>query len=270
MVIDGRAYSTDILTAVRARTAALSRAPRLGIIVCAPNFETTKYLELKRKKAAEVGIETNVVEMASSSTTDDVLCSVEGLISSVDGVIVQLPLPPHIDTARVLFAVPTSHDADALNPGTSAVLSPVAGAIAYILTHNDVDVRGAHVSILGYGKLVGMPAAVWFRALGATVDVVTRDTPDIAAHTRTADIVVCGAGVPGLLTPDMVKDGVVILDAGTSEEGGVLRGDADPACAEKASLFTPVPGGIGPMTVALLLQNVTELAERGMSQTDPN
>jgi methylenetetrahydrofolate dehydrogenase (NADP+) / methenyltetrahydrofolate cyclohydrolase len=129
---------------------------------------------------------------------------------------------------------------------------------------HETPVFERHVVVVGSGKLVGLPASRWFMEQGSAVSVVTKDTADIAYYTKNADIIVLGAGVPRLLTPDMVKEGVVILDAGTSEDGGVLAGDADPACAEKASLFTPVPGGIGPITVAVLLRNLVELySKRG-------
>ncbi len=156
----------------------------------------------------------------------------------------------------MLKAVPPSHDIDVLNPLTTTVLSPVVGAIKEILKLHEVPVFEKHVVVVGSGKLVGRPVAAWFMEQGSSVSIVTRDTSDIVFYTKNADIIVLGAGSPRMLTPDMIKEGVVILDAGTSEDGGVLAGDADPACAEKASLFTPVPGGVGPITVAVLLRNV--------------
>ncbi|MEX0930993.1 MAG: bifunctional 5,10-methylenetetrahydrofolate dehydrogenase/5,10-methenyltetrahydrofolate cyclohydrolase, partial [Candidatus Paceibacterota bacterium] len=112
------------------------------------------------------------------------------------------------------------------------------------------------------GRLVGKPVAKWFTEMGANVRVLTKESKDIAQYTKQADIIVCGAGASGFLKPDMIKEGVIILDAGTSEEGGVLRGDADPLCSEKAALMTPVPNGIGPVTIAMLLKNLVLLAEQ--------
>jgi methylenetetrahydrofolate dehydrogenase (NADP+) / methenyltetrahydrofolate cyclohydrolase len=261
MIVDGRKIAATVYEKMRVDIAGLSRAPRLAIISCAPNFETEKYLALKQKRAKEVGIETELIVLDAESSTDGVLEAVAGGVLAADGVIVQLPLPPSIDTARVLAAVPSTHDVDALNPNTKNILSPVVGALHEILIAHDSTATGKNVTIIGSGKLVGLPAYAWFSAQDAQVSVVTKDTLDIGYYTRPADIIVCGAGVPDLLTPDMVKEEVIILDAGTSEAAGVLRGDASPLCAEKASLFTPVPGGIGPLTIAILLRNVLDCAK---------
>ena len=258
MIVDGKTIAAEIYEDTRGRVLKSGRTPRLAIITCVPNFETQKYLALKEKKAAYVGIETIVLELPSTATTGDIVAVIEARVPGSDGIIVQLPLPPQVDTEAVLRAVPVTHDVDGLNPEVQGILSPVVGACKAILDHHHIPVRDRHVVIIGAGRLVGMPAYRWFQDMGAAVSLVTKDTADIAYYTRPADIIVCGAGVPGLLIPDMVKDGVTILDAGTSEDGGVLKGDADPLCAEKASLLTPVPGGIGPITIAVLLRNVVD------------
>lgn len=260
MVIDGKVIAAQIYGAVREEVGTLGRSPRLGILTCAPKFETEKYLNLKQKKAREVGIQVEVVRLSESVTTERVCEALDALVATTDGVVVQLPLPSHIDTDAVIARIPSTHDVDALNSHTEKVLSPVVGAIAEILKTYEISIFERHVVIVGSGKLVGLPASRWFMDHGASVSVVTKDTADISYYTKNADIIVSGAGVPGLLTGDMVKDGVIMLDAGTSEEGGELRGDADPLVSEKASLFTPVPGGIGPITIAVLLRNVVELS----------
>lgn len=262
MIVDGRKIAEDVYAQTKERIVRLGRAPKLAIITCAPNFETQKYLALKEKKAASVGIGISVVELPSSSTTDDFLHAITTASVDADGIIVQLPLPKSVDVDQVIASVPPELDVDVLNPSTTSVLSPVVGAIKEILAQHAVTVREKFVTVIGSGRLVGLPAYHWFIREGAHVSVVTRDTTDIEHYTKNADIVVCGAGVPGLLKPDMIKDGAVVLDAGTSEDGGELRGDADPLCSEKTSVFTPVPGGIGPMTIAMLLSNVVACAER--------
>jgi len=262
MIIDGKMFAEQILMRVQTRVKTLGHAPRLGIITCAPNFETQKYLALKQKKATAVGIETRLIELPADTNTDEVLSILHELTKQTDAIVVQLPLPSVIDAEQVIAAIPTSHDTDALNPDTTTVLSPVVGAIREILALHAINPKEKEVTVLGRGRLVGSPAQRWFEKAGAHVSLVTKDTADMTYYTRYADIIVSGAGVPGLLKPEMVKEGVIILDAGTSEEGGVLRGDADPRCAEKASLFTPVPGGIGPMTIAVLLSNVVDCAEK--------
>lgn len=262
MIVDGKKIAEGVFEKIRTDVATLSRAPRLTIISCAPTPETERYLALKEKKATEVGIAFEVLRFDTSATTEEIVTASTLAQERADGIIVQLPLPTHIDTPRALDAIPPTHDVDALNPKTTNMLSPVVGAIHEILLTHNIIVTGENVTIIGNGKLVGLPAHRWFSAQGAQVSLVTKDTTDISYYTRTADIIVCGAGVPGLLTPDMIKEGVVILDAGTTEDSGVLRGDADPTCAEKASLLTPVPGGIGPLTIAILLRNVLDCATK--------
>jgi len=261
MIVDGRAIAEDIYEGLKREVHALGRAPVLSIITCSPNFETKKYLELKRKKAAAIGIETALMELAVDCSTDDARRAAEGAASTADGVIVQLPFPSGVDIASVLAAVPTSCDVDALNPETTAVHSPVVAACEELLMRGGVAVKGTSAVVVGQGRLVGIPVAKWLEAEGACVTVYSEKSAVDTSVLQAADIIISGAGDPGFLKPDMIKEGVVIIDAGTSEEGGELRGDADPACAKKAALFTPVPGGVGPVTVAMLLKNVVKLAE---------
>jgi methylenetetrahydrofolate dehydrogenase (NADP+)/methenyltetrahydrofolate cyclohydrolase len=260
MTIDGNAIADDILREVAAGVQALGRAPVLAILTSEPNFETQRYLALKCRKAAACGVRTNVIELPPDASANDVRDSMRAAMDGADGIIVQLPFPPEVDIGPVLESIPPDVDVDALNPQTRTVLSPVVGACEEILKRNAITVAGKHAAVIGYGRLVGAPVERWLRAAGAEVRVITKDAEDAGAIAA-ADIVVCGAGVPGMLKPEMVKEGVAVLDAGTSEEGGLLRGDADPLIADKAALFTPVPGGIGPVTVAMLLRNLLTLAK---------
>lgn len=262
MIVEGKRIADTIVAGLKEAIRKDGLAPRLVVFTCAPTFETKKYLALKEKKAREAGITVDIVECTRDSTTQDIVDGIEASAKNADGIIVQLPLPNTIDRDQVIKAIPPSHDVDALNPRTTDMISPVVGAFREILRTYSIDPRGKNVVIIGKGRLVGMPAERWFIAQGADVHVVTRNTPRIEEHTQKADIVVCGAGTPGMLLPHMVENGVVILDAGTSEDGGELRGDADPRCEEKASLFTPVPGGIGPLTIAMLLSNVVDCARK--------
>jgi methylenetetrahydrofolate dehydrogenase (NADP+)/methenyltetrahydrofolate cyclohydrolase len=266
MIIDGRALARRRYQEMRHRIATLPAAPHLTIFTCAPNFETQRYLALKRRKAADVGIHVSVIELPEGITTDEVVQTVTRAQMQTDGIIVQLPLPRHLDTPAILNAIPVRYDVDGVHyDGTSAtVLPPVVAAIAHIAEEHDLLLASSQVVVVGQGRLVGLPAATWARRQGAHVTVLTKEHgPDelraVVAH---AHVLMLGAGQPHLITPDMVRPGVVIFDAGTSEEHGELRGDADPACAEVASLFTPVPGGIGPLTVAFLLENVVSAATR--------
>ena len=261
MTVDGKAIAQEILNVVAQKTAILSTPPRLTVFTCAPNFETQKFLNLKQKRAAEAGIMVDLVILDAASTTEQVVEAIREAISGTNGIIVQLPFPSQVDAATILAAVPASHDVDALRYAgeVTDVLPPVVGAIDVIAEKYLVDMEGKSVVVVGQGRLVGQPAMLYAKAKGGIVTVVERGTDNAAEIIKQADILILGAGVPGLVTAAMVKVGVIVFDAATSEEGGMLVGDATPEVADIAALFTPVPGGIGPITVALLLQNLLRL-----------
>lgn len=264
VLVDGKKIAADIAAAVKARVAVLQTPVRLAVFACNPNFETQKYLALKKAKAEGLGISLTVHLLPEEFDTKAFVVAIEAELSQVEGIIVQLPLPSHIDTALVLAAVPASQDVDAFAytrlPGT--VLPPVVGAIDEISKAYQVEWLAKKVVIFGEGRLVGAPALEYAKQRSAQVIVVNEFTQNVEAVTKIADIIIMGVGRSNLLTLDMVKEGVVVFDAGASEDGGLLVGDANPEVASKASLFTPVPGGIGPLTVALLFRNLLELQAR--------
>jgi methylenetetrahydrofolate dehydrogenase (NADP+)/methenyltetrahydrofolate cyclohydrolase len=262
MIVDGRAIAEKILSSVATQTADATYVPKLGIITCAPNAETKQYLDLKQRKAKAVGIELVVLELPLEATTADCVAATKRLAQTSHGVVVQLPLPEHIDRETVLAAVPVEQDPDGFAYGRDehAVLPPVAGAIDYIVKEAGLSLVGKRVVVLGEGRLVGQPCAKYATAAGARVTILTEHSADYASQLLNAEVLITGIGKPHFITADMVKAGVVVFDAGASEDSGEIVGDVDPNVAEKASLFTPVPGGIGPITVAVLLQNVVGLA----------
>jgi methylenetetrahydrofolate dehydrogenase (NADP+)/methenyltetrahydrofolate cyclohydrolase len=264
VLVDGKKIAADISTSVQTRVAAFLTSPRLTVITCNPNFETQKYLALKKAKAEVMGIHLNVEVLPETADTQTLIEAVRQAALVAEGIVVQLPLPVGIDTQAVLQTVPPSHDVDAFLYQTegSPVLPPVVGAIDVISQLHGVSWLDKQVVIFGSGRLVGGPAYTYASSRGANVSVITEETESVEMITQTADIIILGVGKPNLLTPDMVKPGVVIFDAGASEDGGLLVGDADPRVAEKASLYTPVPGGIGPITVALLFRNLLDLQKR--------
>lgn len=267
MLVDGKKIAAEIYADIRSKLGATGNHPCLVVFTCSPNAETRKYLELKQKRSMELGIDVVLVELDEAVTTEKVVDIVSLGHEKADGLLVQLPFPPQVDIDRVLEAIPKELDVDAINyrGEETDILPPVVGAIAEIAKRHEVRFEGQNVVVLGRGRLVGKPAAFWAEAEKAVVTALDKDTPDVERKLRGADIVISGAGVPGLITPDKIKEGVVIFDAGTSEEGGILKGDADPDCANKAVLFTPVPGGIGPITIAVLLRNLVSLTERGLA-----
>ena len=262
MLVDGKAIAATILDSVTAEVATLGRAVTMTAVTCAPNAATKQYLAMKTSRAAAVGVELQVVELPADVTTEAMVSRVFHLAQQTDGVVVQLPLPEHIDTVAVLAAVPVTKDPDAFAYGEKRdrFLPPVVGAIDEISKLHEVEWKNKKVVVLGQGKLVGKPAARYARKRGARVRVYESDTLDVSSL-KTADIIISGMGQPHFITPDMVRSPVVVFDAGTSEAGGVLAGDAHPDVATVASLITPVPGGIGPITIAYLLKNVVKLAQ---------
>jgi methylenetetrahydrofolate dehydrogenase (NADP+)/methenyltetrahydrofolate cyclohydrolase len=264
MIIDGKHIAAGIIRTLTSREDV--RALSLTVISIDPTFATKKYLAIKERVALEVGVMLEVVTLPAHATTKDVLDAISSR-KHADGVVLQLPYPPHIDMAALLQALPQHQDVDvmgdaarsAFEEGDELVTPPVVAAIARMSDEYAISFAGKHVVVIGKGKLVGAPAATWARRQGATVTALSK-TDDSKPFLKDADIVISGAGAPGLIQPSMIKEGVVIFDAGTSEDAGKLRGDADAQCAAHASFMTPVPGGIGPVAVALLFDNLVTLA----------
>jgi methylenetetrahydrofolate dehydrogenase (NADP+)/methenyltetrahydrofolate cyclohydrolase len=265
MIVDGRAIAQRVLASVAEETTKLGFRPKLGVLTCAPGAETRQYLDLKQRKAQEVGIDLVVLELPASASTEDCITSVERLAPECHGVLVQLPLPTTIDRERVLEAVPVNQDPDGFAYGRdpASVLPPVVGAIDSISTAYKITFKEKKVVVLGNGRLVGKPSERYARAKGALVSVLTETTENYKEQLKTADILISGVGKPQFVTPDMVRPGLVVFDAGASEDGGVVVGDIHPDVAEQAELITPVPGGIGPITVAVLFANLLTLIKQG-------
>lgn len=251
MIVDGRQIATEILARARARAATLTHPPKVVAMVGTDTPATRSYLAIKTRRAYDAGC---VFEVRSlGANTDD-----------ADAVIVQLPLSGGMNTKAILDAIPLEKDADVLSTAArekGTLLPPVVAAIREIFMRHAVHPEGKNAVVVGQGWLVGEPAAAWLRKQGVHVAVLTSESKDFSALTN-ADIIVSGAGVPKLIQPDMLKQGVVLIDAATSESSGEIVGDADPVCAAKCSLFTPVPGGVGPIAVAKLFENAVSLAEQ--------
>lgn len=264
MIVDGRAIASDILASVRERSAKLGRPPIVRAIVMCPNAATESYLRIKSARAVDAGMQLEVVRLRGEATTADAIAAVQR--EGADAVIVQLPLPSTIVAESVLEAIPLEKDVDVLSAKAyaafvsgmdGALIPPVAGAVKEILERAHISVSGARAVVIGNGKLVGTPVAAWLTQSGAEVSVLTKESEE-AISLEHADIVVSGAGAAHLITKDMVFPGNALIDAGTSELSGVLAGDMHPDCASVARLFTPVPGGVGPIAVARLFKNVAE------------
>jgi methylenetetrahydrofolate dehydrogenase (NADP+) / methenyltetrahydrofolate cyclohydrolase len=259
MIVDGRKIAWDIIEELKEQVTALDKNLSLGIILMEPDFATEKFVAIKRKTAEKAGVALIERRLSPAADTEEIIRALSELSDATDGIIVQLPLASHIDTDKVLAAVPGARDVDGIGKDP-LVYSPVVEAMREILSRGNISPKGKRALVVGQGKLVGKPAAVWLEREGAEVSIFADAGSFAAAPLIEADIIVLGAGSPQLLKPEMIKEGVVILDAGTSEAGGKLAGDADAACAARASLFTPVPGGIGPIAVAMIFKNLLALS----------
>jgi methylenetetrahydrofolate dehydrogenase (NADP+)/methenyltetrahydrofolate cyclohydrolase len=264
MIIDGRAIADDMYKALEERRARHG-ALQLGIIVVGVNPVIESFVRIKTRAAERLGIEMVRVDLPAESATEFIATEAKRLAETTDGLIAQLPLPRHVDTNAVLAAIPPGKDVDALNPSISAdmhpVEAPVALAVVEILKRSRVAIKGARAVVVGGGRLVGAPSASLLRRLGAEVSMFTLEEGSIE-DLLGADIIVLGAGNPGFIKPEHIKMGAAIVDAGASESKGKVVGDADPACATKCSVFTPVPGGVGPVAVAVIFRNLFDLLEK--------
>ena len=260
MIIDGRAIAKEILARAKARADKLTRRPLVVAFTSSDTTATRSYLAIKTKKAEEAGCIFETRPLGAN-------------VDDADAVIVQLPVPVGVNQKEVCDAIPASKDADVLSSAARArfepmdlrypyMLPPVVGAVKKILEYGKVNVEGKKAVVIGDGWLVGNPCAVWLKQQGADVGVITLESRNLAASLRNADIIISGAGSPHLIKPEMLKQDAVLIDAGTSESNGMLAGDASPSCAAKCSLFTPVPGGVGPLAVACLFENAVTLAEQ--------
>jgi methylenetetrahydrofolate dehydrogenase (NADP+)/methenyltetrahydrofolate cyclohydrolase len=273
MQIDGRAIAAHIRNEVADRIQASGHTYTLSIIAVAPTGATRSYMAIKQRTAAVVGMSLYEQTLPADIGEEEVVAAVQAAANSSDGVVVQLPLPEHMDMHRVLDAIPHTHDVDVLSSaareqsaaGTYPILPPVVAAMAEVLARYHIPLAGKKVVVVGSGYLVGAPAATWFSSQGSSVTVIDRDVQEHADVTKRADILISGVGKADLITPDMVGEGVIVLDGGASDVAGsgTPAGDVDPAVAEHSALFTPVPGGIGPIAVACLFRNLVMLSGSG-------
>lgn len=265
MVIDGKALAESIYTELAPRYAALSRRARLGIAVVGENPVIASFVRIKERSAERLGIEMVRKDLPDTTSQEKVIEMLKRIADEADAVIPQLPLPQGMDVNAVLSAVAPEKDVDALNPTVAEedrlVHAPVALAVAEILTRSGVEIRGAQTVVVGAGRLVGAPSAWLLKSLGAEVSMFTLEEGSID-DLKDADIVVSGAGNPGFIKPEHLKKGVALIDAGTSELNKKITGDADPDCEKVASVFTPVPGGVGPVAVAMIFRNLLTLISK--------
>jgi methylenetetrahydrofolate dehydrogenase (NADP+)/methenyltetrahydrofolate cyclohydrolase len=279
-ILDGKATAAEVKADLKERVAVLAaagRVPGLGTVLVGDDPGSRAYVNGKHRDSLEVGIASIRRELPADATQEQVEAVVEELNAdpACTGYIVQLPLPAGLDPYRVLERMDPAKDADGLHPvslgrlvlGVPGPLPATPRGIVVLLRRYDVPIAGAEVTIIGRGITVGRSLGLLLtrRSENATVTLCHTGTKDLAGHIRRADIVIAAAGRPGLVTADMVRAGAAVVDVGITRTEAGLAGDVAPGVAEVAGYLAPVPGGVGPMTRAMLLVNVVEAAERGFA-----
>lgn len=275
-VLTGKELAAEIRRATAERAAALAEAgtpPRLTVVVATDDESSAWYVRSIAKAAGKAGIDCPVVELGAAASEDAIRRSLAELAAdpAVHGVILQTPLPDGVDASRLVPEIPVGKDVDGANPtslgrlaaGLSAFAPATAEAVVRILDHHGIALDGRAVTVVGRSTVVGKPAAHLALNRNATVTVAHSRTKDLAAVTSTAEILVAAVGRPGLITAEHVAEGAVVVDVGTNPtpDGGLV-GDVDAASVgERAGALTPVPGGVGPVTTAVLLEHTVQAAE---------
>jgi methylenetetrahydrofolate dehydrogenase (NADP+)/methenyltetrahydrofolate cyclohydrolase len=272
-IIDGEEIAARVRDEVANEVDGMVRTPKLVAVLMSDDPASETYVRMKRQAADEVGIESETVRIDPEAPEDELLSTVEELNGDedVDGILVQLPLPDGVDEDRALEAVAPEKDVDGFHPfnkgllmeGRPRFVPATPMGVVRMLREHGVELEGKDVTVVGRSDIVGKPLASLLisRDVNATVTVCHSRTDDVAEHTRNADIVVAAVGVPEFVTADMVDEGAVVVDVGINRVDDELVGDvAYDEVSEKASAITPVPGGVGPMTVASLLENTVKAA----------
>jgi len=276
-IIDGKILSAKVRTEIAERVQRLkSRNITPGLVVVLVGEDPASQIYVRNKAAAceAAGMLSRIIPMGTDTAEDELLDVIDALNNdpAIHGILVQLPLPGHIDTGSVIEAISPDKDVDGFHVSNAGLLMTgrprfrpcTPYGIMKMLESEDVALRGAEAVIVGASNIVGKPMAMLLLAAGATVTLCNSKTRDLGAQTRRADVLVVATGKPGIVTGDMVKPGAVVIDVGINRlASGKLVGDVDfPSAAKVASAITPVPGGVGPMTIAMLLMNTLEAAER--------
>ena len=276
-LIDGKALASKVQNTVASEVEQLKQekniVPGLAVILVGDDPASHAYVKMKAKACEKVGFYSITHNMPDSISQSEIIATIEMMNNNprIDGILVQLPLPKHIDTDKILEVIDPKKDVDgfhAYNVGRlvtnldSFVACTPLGVMKMFEEYN-IDLKGQDVCVVGASNIVGKPMASLLLNANATVTVTHIFTKDLKAHTSKADIIVVGVGVPGLIKEDMVKDGAIVIDIGINRiEDGTLVGDVDfPNVSKKCSYITPVPGGVGPMTIAMLLSNTLKSAK---------
>lgn len=272
-VLDGRKVAASIREKVKKEASSLRKKPGLAAVLVGDDPASAMYVQMKDKACGEAGFNSLLKRLPQDASQDQLIKTIQSLNrdKGVHGIIVQLPLPKGIDVNAVFEAIDPAKDVDGFAPksmgrlmaGDESMVAATPKGVIRLLDEYKIPVEGKDVVIVNHSTVVGKPLAMLFLNRLATVTVCHVKTRDLASHTRRADILVSATGVAHLITADMVKDGAVVVDVGVAQKGGKTVGDVDyDKVKEKASHISPVPGGAGPMTIAMLLENTLSAAKR--------
>ncbi|MDD5340041.1 MAG: bifunctional 5,10-methylenetetrahydrofolate dehydrogenase/5,10-methenyltetrahydrofolate cyclohydrolase [Candidatus ainarchaeum sp.] len=271
-VLSGREPAAALLETAKAAVAGMKRKPSLAIVLVGNDPASEIYVRKKMEKAMSTGVLARLEKLPESATEEELLALVKKLNKdkNVDGFIVQAPIPKHMDYSKIVDAIDPRKDVDGWTPtsmgrmflGSPGFLPATPAGIIRLLEHYGVKLAGAEAVVVGRGNVVGKPLAFMLLQKDATVTICHSKTKNLAEHTKKADILIAAAGSAGLIKADMVKEGAYVVDVGTNKVGEKTVGDVDFDGVIKKANCTPVPGGVGPMTVAMLISNVIEAAKQ--------
>ncbi len=270
-IIDGKAVAAEVRAEVRAAVEDLKRrgvTPRLHVVLVGDDPASASYVRGKEKQAREAGMGGETHRVRGDVSQDELQALVRSLSADpeVDGILVQLPLPKHLDPEPILLAIDPAKDVDGLHPVNAGLLATgrrglvpcTPSGILRLLDHARVPLEGKHAVVIGRSNLVGKPVAFLLLARNATVTLCHSRTPDLPAVVGRADVVVAAVGKPAMVKGAWIREGAAVIDVGINRVGDKLVGDVEPEAAARAAWITPVPGGVGPMTVAFLLANTVQ------------
>ena len=264
MIIYGKKISKVILEKAKREIKRLKVNPTLAVILIGDNSASLSFIEQKKRACLETGISFNLYRFSEKIREKNLMSEIKNICSDkkTGGIVIQLPLPKKFNLEKILSLIPPEKDVDALNKKTSKILSPTVNAIKEILRISKINPKSKNVVIVGNGRLVGMPAAKWFADQKAIVTILDKYSKDIISPIKQADILISGVGKANSITPTMIKNGAVCIDFGFSKKNKKISGDFSQKVAKKAGVFTPTPGGTGPLTVAKLITNLLTLSKK--------
>ena len=270
-ILSGKEPSAALLEELKAKVEKMDKKPHLAIVLVGNDPASEIYVKKKLEKAEAIGVKATLKKMDGSTSEEELLKVVEELNNDpgIHGFIVQAPLPKQIDESKVVEAIDPKKDVDGWTSanmgrmfiGLDAFLPATPAGVMEILDYYNIELQGKNATVIGRSNVVGKPLSFLLLQRNATVTICHSRTKDLSEHTRNADVIVAAVGKPGLVTAEMVKEGAYIIDVGTTRVDGKLKGDVDFENVIKKANCSPVPGGVGPMTVAILISNVVKATE---------